>query len=46
MFLLSSYLKFRIGVIKGSHVPSVMKDNDRLFHDQVILYGFDPLDGP
>ena len=22
------------------------KDNRRLFHDQIILYGFDPLDGP
>ena len=22
------------------------KDNGRLFHDQIILYGFDPLDAP
>ena len=22
------------------------KDNDRLFHDQIILYGFYPSDGP
>jgi hypothetical protein len=22
------------------------KDNGRLLHDQIILYGFDPLDGP
>ena len=22
------------------------KDNGRLFHDQIILYGFDPFDAP
>ena len=43
MFLLSSFLKSRVRVNSGRHVPSG-KDNGRLFHDQIILYGFDSLD--
>jgi len=27
-------------------MPHPGKDNGRLFHDQIILYGFDPLDAP
>ena len=33
----------------GQQRPPVLhpgKDNGRLFHDQIILYGFDPFDAP
>ena len=39
IFLLSSFLKSRIRVSSGYY-------NGRLFHDQIILYGGDPVDAP
>jgi hypothetical protein len=45
IFLLSSFLKSRIRISSGPHAPSE-KDNGRLFHDEIILYRFDPVDAP
>jgi len=55
--MLSDWLHFGISPRKGSlrnpgfgstETPMFHpgKDNGRLFHDQIILYGFDPLDAP
>ena len=43
LFLLSSFLKSRIPLNSAAILPPG-KEYGRLFHDQTILYGFDPLD--